>query len=376
MTKNHLTVILLTIIAGCSASTDSPEIALERGNILLSQSRYEDAIATYDKVADALPERAALFFSRGLCYERLGLNEKAFADYSECLKLDDQHVDAMNNRGVVLANLKRYDEAAKQFSALITLLPENVLALRNRGLCYHDLGRFADALADYNRGIDIAPDDAETWFQRGNLYLEQDEMSDAVADYSHAIKLNESHAKAWMNRGVARYRLGELVNAMKDLEQAQLLDDNIVIPGIDWAKAGSPVEVVAARPILEPLPIVDDWSQAIAFATDVLNGRGFQNIEVSEQFLDQQCARLTAKSKDSTAVVYLSLAPSNSVRKVTIPAVVPATDTSEQRLLLVLQKSDTPQSDSEAPFVILSESSNWQPDTDKLEPLTSRLSLD
>ena len=89
-----------------------------------------------------MPDREDILFERGLCYERIGLDKKALADYDAALKLDPQYSDALNNKGVILARTERFEEAIEVFTELVNQFPDDSVALRNRGLCRFDLGQF------------------------------------------------------------------------------------------------------------------------------------------------------------------------------------------------------------------------------------------
>lgn len=362
-------VLLLLSFSGCSSSGNSPEVTLEKANLLQARGQFEDAIAGYTEAARKLSDNPDVFFNRGICYERLNLNDKALEDYSKCLELAPDYVDAINNRGVVLARVGKYKEAAEQFSALLTLLPNSVLAMRNRGLCYHDLGRFDEALADYQAALKLAPEDAETLFQRGNLYLEQTKLADAVTDYSKVIQIAPGHAKAWMNRGVTRYQQAQLEDALRDLEHAHTLDDNIVIPGLDWLQVGAITEVATAKPVLESGV---SWNECLAYAMTQLTNRSFTQIKIVEEYDESACARLSATKDGQETEVIVSMAAEQSAAHVVIPAVDSAPASS--RILMVVTAAEDLSAESDN-VTILRYEENWTPPANSVTPVTSQLKL-
>ena len=370
--KIHVSYALLSsLLVGCTATTDGPEVKLEKARLLQARGQFEDAIVLYSEAEKKITEVPDLYFSRGLCYERLQLHERALEDYERCLNLEPAHIDALNNRGVVLASIARYKEAASQFTALLELMPDNVLALRNRGLCYHDQGEFELAMADYDAGIRLAPEDADTWFQRGNLHLQQKNFDLAEADYSKAIELAESHARAWMNRGVARYQRGDVQEGIVDLLQARQLDDNIVIPGIDWIQAGTVTEVVAAKPVIDVELTEDD--SATQFAIDHLESLGHDGVNVAVEFPSHSCFKLSSKKDEKPVDVYVAVVSDESQTSAEIPGVVQSDEESEKMLLVIARQSESDSDESDFRVVQLTES--WQPDPATLEPVISRVDV-
>lgn len=365
----------LGLSLGCSSQTAGPEVTLEKAGLLVARGRVEDAIPLYSQALKTLPGRADIYFSRGLCYERLNLNEKALEDYTRCLELDPGHVDAMNNKGVVLANLRQFEAAAIQFTELIGQTPQNVLALRNRGLCYHDLGRYDEAAADYQVAIEIDPEDAESWFQRGNVKLEQGQFADAETDYSKAIKLNENHPRAWMNRGVVRYRMGRVPEGIKDLEHARELDDRIVIPGIDWMQAATVTEVVAARPVLEPQPDSVDWHSFELFTEQALTDRGYTDIKTVVDLTESRCARLEARHDGNLVHVFVGLASNAEAADVIIPGMELSEELGTAKRALLIAAPAEADDEAADGFSVVHFADDWLPDALALTPVTSRLRL-
>lgn len=334
----YFMVLAMGMGSGCSVNTDGPEVTLEKANIMSDRGRYEDAVPLYTEAAAAFPARSHIYYRRGVCYENLGLLPRALDDYLQCLEVQPSHTDALNNKGVVLAKLDRYSEAAEAFTSLVRQQPDNVLALRNRGLCQHDLGQFDEALADYSAAIAVAPHEAENWFQRGNVYLEQGRLAEAEGDYARAVEVDAGHAKAWMNRGVGRYNAGERKLAIEYLEHASELDENIIIPGIDWDDlAPAAAEIVAVS-------VADDavfnWGTCSAAAQSVLAEHGYEQLSVIKDYPSFRCSTLAAKKGGEDVVVFLGCEASDSDR-LTLPAVSPTARTAGRHILMSMQHNES-----------------------------------
>ncbi len=341
------------LLLGCSGGKDTPEVTFERARMLGDRGQFEDAVPLYDVAIEALPDRAVIYYERGRAYEGLGLLEKAVADYATCLQKDPLFLQAQNNKGVVLAKMEQYELAALEFGKLIAEQPDDALALRNRGLCYHDLGDYERALIDYDQAVKIAPHDVPTWFQRGNVFLEQKKFEEAVANYDKAIEFDAEYAKAWMNRGVARYGLNQRPAALQDLEQAQLLDDNIVLPGIDWLTAGHE-ELSAARPTYLEAATPPNWIETLNSAMATLGENGMQNPTLDSAIPEQLCGRLLGDRDGKPVVVYFAVQQHDS-SNITLPAIKAAAD--DETMLLLVLKQTTAGTD----FEVAVFDEDWQP---------------
>lgn len=278
-----MALLFVTTIAGCGKSALLPEVTLERARILMERGQMAEAIPLLDEAIAKMPDSAEAHYQRGLAYERLDVLEKALADYTECLRLDDERTDALNNKAVALARMKRLDEAAVEFGRLIEMDPQSALFYRNRGLCQFDLGNHDAALADYAKALELAPQDPAGWFQRGGVYLKQGRFAEAEQDYSKAIDLDPELAKAWMNRGVCRYKRGEKKLAAEDLEKAQSLDDGIVLPDIDFFGESTAAGIPEGA---DPAML---WPAARVFAEEILTADGFTSVTLVREYPAMLC---------------------------------------------------------------------------------------
>ena len=114
-------VAAVTVTVGCGASADSPEVKLERARILMQRDQAAEAIPLLNEVIDATPKDPEARYQRGVAYESLSVLEKALIDYTECLTLNPERTDALNNKAVVLAKMKRFEDAAAEFTRLVDL---------------------------------------------------------------------------------------------------------------------------------------------------------------------------------------------------------------------------------------------------------------
>jgi tetratricopeptide (TPR) repeat protein len=57
-----------------------------QGNISLNEGKYDRAVGQYSRAIALYPQNARIFYNRAIAYEKLGLGEKAEADYSRALQ--------------------------------------------------------------------------------------------------------------------------------------------------------------------------------------------------------------------------------------------------------------------------------------------------
>ncbi|MCR9197616.1 MAG: tetratricopeptide repeat protein [Planctomycetaceae bacterium] len=351
-------LLLIACVIGCSASTDSPQVTLEKAHIQKERGNFEEAIPLYDAAITLLPESTDAYYSRGDCYRQLGLFDQAVADFDDCLQLDPQSHGARNDKGICLAESGQFAAAVGVFTEVIRQDPADAQAYRNRALSLYHQQQFEAAIADYDQSLQRNADDPETWFQKGNAVRALSRLPEAVECYTEAINRAPNFAYAWMNRGVARYQLGERKEGLAELAHASELNGDIVVPGINWLDASAAngdakngdVHTVA-KPVT---PVVDAWSLVLAAAQEHLQSLDYTDIQQTSTFDAQQCAVLTATLDGRPVQVCLAAATTG---RATIRVPAPGSDTAA--LLIMAPEAGAAKTEDVG---VLHFDPAWQPD--------------
>ena len=125
-------------------------------------------------------------------------------------------VEAIYALGNAQARNKEYDQAIEQYDHVIRLDPQHINALNNRGNAYLAKGGYDQAIADFDRAIAIKPDFATAYANRGNAFQDRGEFDRAIRDYGVALQLKPDLAVALDNRAKAYDRKGMHDQARKD----------------------------------------------------------------------------------------------------------------------------------------------------------------
>ncbi len=92
--------------------------------MLRKSNRFEDALASYDKLVALTPNSAEAFNDRGIALGELGRHQDAVACFEQVLVLEPRHANALGNLGEMLGSLRRHEDAARAFARLIEIEPE------------------------------------------------------------------------------------------------------------------------------------------------------------------------------------------------------------------------------------------------------------
>ena len=128
---------------------------IQKGKMLFNNSKYEEAIQSYDQVLVMDPRSIDALNGKGLAFNNLGRYEEAITWFDKAIKIDPTFIHTLNNKGVTLANLGRYEEAITWFDKAIKIDPNFVDALYNKGGALGELGKYQEAIVWTNKALDI-----------------------------------------------------------------------------------------------------------------------------------------------------------------------------------------------------------------------------
>jgi tetratricopeptide (TPR) repeat protein len=233
-----------------------------KGDILVEQGRYEEAVLAYDNATKVDPTNILFWNSKAytlgieLCrfneslysYNRAleinpsdgvalkgkakildltGWHDEAIKVYEEALKSYDQIVVKNPNStkrkvliGDLLLALGRYNDSLEAYDITLELKPTSYSALIGKGKAFDALGRHEEAVKAYNEGLKDFNLIEETRFGRagprvikGDVFRALGRYEDALVAYDEALELNPRYAGVWYYKGLALNALGRTSEA-------------------------------------------------------------------------------------------------------------------------------------------------------------------
>ncbi len=169
-------------------------------------------------------DEGLLIYSRGVCFESLGVLKRALADLNSAIALVPDFANAYIYRGTVWGELHEYDRAIADLERANRLKPNDPLVFNNLGNAYAGKGEAAKAVENYNRAIEIRGDYAQAYYNRASAYEALHNQPQALADYDEAIKLEPAYSDAYGNRGALKLAQGEIQQGIADFDAAVRLN--------------------------------------------------------------------------------------------------------------------------------------------------------
>jgi len=179
----------------------------------------EEAAARYSEILRHDPAHCDALHLLGVAHHQAGRHEQALGLIRQALKIGPTPL-ALCNYGLVLSALKRFDVALQSFDHAIALQPDYAEAFNNRGIPLVALQRLDEAVASYDRAIALQPDYAEAFKNRAITLAALRRFDEALASYDRAIALKPNYAEAFYNRGIALSRLDRIDEALTSYDRA------------------------------------------------------------------------------------------------------------------------------------------------------------
>jgi cytochrome c-type biogenesis protein CcmH/NrfG len=157
-------------------------------------------------------------YDRGISLDLYGDRMAAVAAYSDDLKRNPQHAEALANRGYDYGGLGQFDLAVADLTEALKLQPHNWDVLTKRASVYLQQDKFDLAIADFTQAVQLQPDIWSNWQDRGDAYMAHGDLDAAIADYTRSLTADGKNAVdlGYYPRGIAYLRAGKFDLAKAD----------------------------------------------------------------------------------------------------------------------------------------------------------------
>lgn len=181
--------VLVLAFAGGGAfyyqSAVRPERLYQKATRLFYASEYADALALYQKVLRARPERRDTLYQIGYCQEMLGMDQEAAVSYSRHLENQPRDLNALLRLGNVMLRMGLLEEALPPFERATRIAPRNAEAHHALGKIYEYLQSEQRAVENYKTAVENS-DDIEMLLSASKALTNLKRYEDALEGYEKA----------------------------------------------------------------------------------------------------------------------------------------------------------------------------------------------
>ncbi len=170
--------------------------AVEEGNRLLTDKKYAEARAQYEKALAVIPDNAALL--KGIAQTYHGENNRAKA--IETLRKVQQLDPGDNDNRMLLASMLLEDGKLDEGQQLLEGLPAGAVkdsaVYLNVGILFMNKNNPAQAQAYFTKAIDIDATQGDAYYYRGLSLLGAKKTAEAKADFKKYLELKPQGEEA------------------------------------------------------------------------------------------------------------------------------------------------------------------------------------
>lgn len=189
------------------------------GVILLTLGRYEEALASFERVVARTPAEPHVWLRQAEAQARLRRYAESLESYDRALQLEPGDADAVYERSAVLMALERFEEGLTGFEQVTGARPDDYRPWYFLGAALNKLSRFDEAVARLDSALERERGDADVWGQRGLALHNLGRIEEASESYETALRLHPGLYQVRLLNGLALAHLGRLSEALINLDQ-------------------------------------------------------------------------------------------------------------------------------------------------------------
>lgn len=188
--RNEASIEILLGLARTKPDLLAAHVAL--ADAYRRDERFAEALDVYTTAINLLgtprPENWALFFSRGICAERLGDFDGTVADMREALRLNPDQPQVLNYLGYSYVDRgENLDEALSMIERAVAREPGSGYIIDSLAWAYYRLGRYQDAVEPMERASLLEPVDPIVTDHLGDVYWAVGRTREAEFQWHRAL---------------------------------------------------------------------------------------------------------------------------------------------------------------------------------------------
>jgi tetratricopeptide (TPR) repeat protein len=219
---------------GVSDTSEFRRNYLSYGSVFFQRGYFDQAEASFRLALRDDPSSAEALYGLGIVFLKQEKTGEARACFERTLKLHASYPDtlpnAWNNLGLLATREGRTADAIPYFQEALRLNPDHLVALDNLGNAYRQQKQWDEARKVLERAVAVGPEDPEANYSLGMVFAQIDDSTRAYEYLQRALKFRAEYPEALNNLGVLYLRTRRQNEAVASFEECIR-----VAPGFDQA---------------------------------------------------------------------------------------------------------------------------------------------
>lgn len=189
----------------------------------------EPALKSVTEEIEKNPEKASLYFERGVILDRLELDTLALKDYKKAISLDSTKAEYYSAIGDMLFEHKDLEGSVQWLSKALEINPDDKRAHLKAAKMFLYTEDYNRAFEEINVVLRQDVYNPEGYYLKGLIYKDLEDVDRAISSFQTALQVAPDFREAMMQLGIMYGLKGDPV-ALKYYENAYKLDSTDAAP--------------------------------------------------------------------------------------------------------------------------------------------------
>ena len=185
--------------------TDDLRAALDAGNKLFEEKKFEEACKVYEDLVAKNPDVYILIKNVGNCRFELQQYDLAEAAYQKVLEKEPGNADIILLIGNCYANRGQADKAMEWYNKIEFEKISDPTVLFNIGTSFTKQSKPEEALKYYKRSVEVQKDFLDGLYQLGLTYLTLGRNPEAILPFEDYLKIDADSERAGQVKGFLEF---------------------------------------------------------------------------------------------------------------------------------------------------------------------------
>ena len=204
-----------------AADPDRVDLKVMRGNLLIANEHFDDAIKAFQELVDKDPKNANLLFRLGESYRLKGDLNTAIDVIRKATVAAPNDPGPLMQLGLLMEGTGKRDQAKPIYEQILKIMPDHFVALNNLAYIKAEEGTDLDqALTMAQRALQKQPGSTDIADTLGWIYIKKNLSDDAVRVYKDLTVKQPGNPIFHYHFGMALMQKGDRPQAKRELEAA------------------------------------------------------------------------------------------------------------------------------------------------------------